>query len=184
MLVESVSVKNFKIFGDFSVEGLKRFTLVGGDNGCGKTTLLEAVVLCFSQEYGKTLLPIMPPLRDISIFDDNAFAHLSHGGEFNAPITVSCAGGGVCRGVKIAPTDSPSKPPWARLPMRKNPGDVLETSPVKRALADYTQNENLLRRVTISLHKGKFESFVHSGAKIADSIGLSWILFVRNGGLA
>ena len=184
MLIESVNVKNFKIFGDFSVEGLKRFTLVGGDNGCGKTTLLEAVALCFNEEYGETSLPIVPPLRNVSIFDHNAFAHLSHGGEFNAPIKMSCAGDGACHGVEITPTDEiPAKTTMGAFADAKELGDVLETSPVKRALVDYTQNGNLLLRVTVSLHIDRFESYVHPGAKIADSIELRWILFVKNGGL-
>ena len=100
MLVESVSVKNFKILGDFSVEGLRRVTLLGGDNGCGKTTLLEAVQLCFNVTWDKSLIPpLLAPLRSTSIMNDNSFTRLSHGGE-NAPIEVSCVENNVSYSVK------------------------------------------------------------------------------------
>ena len=185
MLVESINVKNFKIFGDFSVERLKRFTLVGGDNGCGKTTLLEAVLLCFHQKYdGGKPLPIMYPLRDNSIFDDNAFAHLSHDGEFGAPITVSCVADGVRYSVKITPThDAPPQRVVGTFADAKESGDVLEVPPVKRALVEYARDEKALLHVTVALHKERFECFVHDKPKPVDSIKLPWVLFVRNGGL-
>ena len=184
MLIESVNVKNFKLLGDFSVEGLKQFTLVGGYNGCGKTTLLEAVTLCFNRKYDEKSLPIISPLREISIFDDNAFAHLSAGKEFSAPIMVLCVADGVRHGIKIMPTDdAPAKKVIGTFADAKESSDVLEIQPVKRALVDYTQKENLLSRVTVSLHKDKFESFVHPLPNATTPIGPGWFLFVRNGGL-
>ena len=182
MLVESVSVKNFKIFGDFSVEGLKRFTLVGGYNGCGKTTLLEAMALCFNPVYSETSLSIIAPLRDPSIFDYNAFAYLSHGGEFSVPITVSCMADGVCYSVKATSThDAPPQRVVGAFADAKESGDVLEVPPIRRALVEYACNEKAQRHVTVSLHKDKFEAFVHDEPKIVSKF--PWILFVRNGGL-
>ena len=102
MLVESVSVKNFKLLGDFSVGGLRQFTLVGGDNGVGKTTLLEAVKLCFSwNEWEQSKVPpLLEPLRSASIMNDGAFARLFHGGNPDAPITAQCVANNTSYSVK------------------------------------------------------------------------------------
>jgi len=51
MYVSSLTVKNFRNFGDppFTME-LRPFTLILGENNIGKTNLLAAISLLFSQE--------------------------------------------------------------------------------------------------------------------------------------
>jgi energy-coupling factor transporter ATP-binding protein EcfA2 len=55
MYVKRVSIKNYRNFGDppFALE-LKPFTLLLGENNVGKTNLLNAIALLFSQEIGIT----------------------------------------------------------------------------------------------------------------------------------
>ena len=95
MLVESVSVKNFKLLGDFSVGGLRQFTLVGGDNGVGKTTLLEAILLCFSgqmhgQQVSQEMAQAILPMRDIRLAHPTTVGNLFHGRNVANKIGVEC----------------------------------------------------------------------------------------------
>jgi putative ATP-dependent endonuclease of the OLD family len=55
MYIKSISIKNFRNFGDppFALE-LRPFTLLLGENNIGKTNLLNAIALLFSQEIGIT----------------------------------------------------------------------------------------------------------------------------------
>lgn len=53
MYIQSLSIKNYRNFGEtpFVIE-LKPFTLLLGENNIGKTNLLNAVALLFSQDIG------------------------------------------------------------------------------------------------------------------------------------
>ena len=93
MLVQSVAVKNFKLLGDFTVEGLRPVTLLGGDNGCGKTTLLESVLLCLHRR--PSAFPVVTALRDYKRVGDDSFVTLFSGEKTRKPIEVSCLEGGV-----------------------------------------------------------------------------------------
>ena len=90
MLVESVRVKNFKALGDFEVGGLRPVTLLGGDNGCGKTTLLEAVLLCMHRK--KSAYPIHAALREKRT-NSAAFADMIHRGSgARKSFQITCGG--------------------------------------------------------------------------------------------
>ena len=91
MLVESIVVKNFKLLGDFAVEGLRRVTLLGGKNGCGKSSLLEAVLLCMHRK--KSVYPAQVALRGKQP-ESGAFVELFHNLNIGAPIVVVCRGEG------------------------------------------------------------------------------------------
>ena len=43
MIVERVKLKNFRSHGEYTLEFRKRTTMIAGENGCGKTSILEAV---------------------------------------------------------------------------------------------------------------------------------------------
>ena len=93
MLVESVTVKNFKVLGDFEVGGLRPVTLLGGDNGCGKTTLLEAILLCMHRK--KSAYPIHAALREKRT-NSAAFADMLHSGSgARKSFQITCGGGGM-----------------------------------------------------------------------------------------
>ena len=95
MLIERITAENFKILGDFAVEGLRPVTLLGGDNGCGKTTLLEAVLLCLDRR--PTSFPIITALRDHKRLGDRSFATLFHAEDYRKRILIACEeSGSVC----------------------------------------------------------------------------------------
>ena len=49
--IQTVEIKNYKCFQDFRVKNLKRVNLIGGRNNIGKTTFLEACLLCMADDY-------------------------------------------------------------------------------------------------------------------------------------
>jgi predicted ATPase len=68
MKIESLSLRNFKRFGELTIEFKNKVTgeianqfLVLGDNGTGKTTVLQAIALCLSMVSGR--------IRTIGEFD-------------------------------------------------------------------------------------------------------------------
>jgi AAA15 family ATPase/GTPase len=44
--IKTLKIQNYKCLKNFQVEGFKRINLIGGRNNVGKTTLLEACLLC------------------------------------------------------------------------------------------------------------------------------------------
>ncbi|MDQ7046322.1 MAG: AAA family ATPase [Sulfurovum sp.] len=48
--LKTLKIKNYKCLKNFEVEKFKRVNLIGGRNNVGKTTLLEACLLCSTTE--------------------------------------------------------------------------------------------------------------------------------------
>lgn len=89
MLIEKVTVRNFKILHNFTVEGLRPVTLLGGKNGCGKTSLLEAVLLCMHRK--KSVYPFQIALRDKRP-ESRAIVELFHNLNTDGEFSVVCGG--------------------------------------------------------------------------------------------
>jgi len=47
-MINSIDIKNFRCFEHLSIDGIKRFNVIVGENGAGKTALLEAIFLALS----------------------------------------------------------------------------------------------------------------------------------------
>ena len=184
MLVESVSVKNFKLLGDFSVGGLRPFTLVGGDNGVGKTTLLEAVKLCFSwNEWAQSKIPpLLEPLRSASIVNDDAFARLSHGGNLDAPITAQCVANNTPYSVKAELARA--------LPTAGGTGTLADVGkigsvdirPAKQVQVDYNMGSALYGPFILEVTDEVFK-FDRPKGKSAVLLPFQIIVHMLNGGL-
>ncbi|CAA7625539.1 putative ATPase [Magnetospirillum sp. LM-5] len=58
-MLTGLHIQNYRQFRDFKVEGLKRFNLIVGDNGVGKSALLEAVWLLVNDGDVEALLDIL-----------------------------------------------------------------------------------------------------------------------------
>lgn len=59
--IKEIKIENYKCFNNFKADGFKRVNLIGGRNNVGKTTLLEACLLCMVDKYSsiyKRLLEI------------------------------------------------------------------------------------------------------------------------------
>src|SRR5439155_17958717 len=52
VMVKTFNIQNFRCFRNVSLDGLKRFNIIVGDNGSGKTSLLEAMFLVASASPG------------------------------------------------------------------------------------------------------------------------------------
>jgi len=48
-MLRDLTIKNYRAFKDFSIDGLARVNLIVGDNNAGKTSFLEAVYLLASR---------------------------------------------------------------------------------------------------------------------------------------
>ena len=89
MLIEKVTVRNFKILGDFAVEGLRPVTLLGGKNGCGKSSLLESILLCTHRK--RSAYPIQIALRGKRP-ENRAVVELFHNLNIGEEFSVVCEG--------------------------------------------------------------------------------------------
>jgi Fe-S cluster assembly ATPase SufC len=113
-MVHSLSIKNFRAFGDFRVEGLSPINMIVGDNGVGKTTLLEAIFLAAGGNVTGGLLIRQWRGLDIKIQPASAesvvqgiFADLFHDPSKSAPIEIELWGEGAeNRHLTIKPTKS------------------------------------------------------------------------------
>jgi AAA15 family ATPase/GTPase len=48
-MIKNLSIKNYKLFKDIEIKNISQFTLIGGKNNAGKTSLLHAMFLLFDR---------------------------------------------------------------------------------------------------------------------------------------
>lgn len=58
-MLRDLTIKNYRAFKDFSIDGLARVNLIVGDNNAGKTSFLEAVYLLKAQNDSTALLALL-----------------------------------------------------------------------------------------------------------------------------
>ena len=50
--INNIEIENYKCFDNFKVDGFKRVNLIGGKNNIGKTSFMEACLICSAESYG------------------------------------------------------------------------------------------------------------------------------------
>jgi AAA15 family ATPase/GTPase len=48
-MIKNLSIKNYKLFKDIEIKNISQFTLIGGKNNVGKTSLMEAMFMLFDK---------------------------------------------------------------------------------------------------------------------------------------
>ena len=83
-MLRDLTIKNYRAFKDFSMDGLARVNLIVGDNNAGKTSFLEAVYLLANQGSPAVLLQLLDSRGEFAYFPDSPgkteyqTAHLFH----------------------------------------------------------------------------------------------------------
>ena len=85
-MLKKLEIKNFKRFDSLVVDGIQPFTLIGGDNDVGKTTLLEAAFFC----YNRSESIIIEPFRDQNSIHTGGIRNLFHNGNSESPLEITC----------------------------------------------------------------------------------------------
>lgn len=62
-MFKNLKVRNYRVFKDLRIDGLRRINLIAGRNNAGKTALLEALTLLASGHSGATVNPLV--MRDL-----------------------------------------------------------------------------------------------------------------------
>ncbi len=82
-MLNSISIKNFRIFDKFSLNRLARVNLIVGKNNIGKSSLLEALYLLVSQETPRALIKLLEARGEISFTQNDSF----HAGEYEYEVS-------------------------------------------------------------------------------------------------
>lgn len=86
-MLRDLTIKNYRCFKDFSIDGLARVNLIVGKNNSGKTSFLEAVYLLVNQQNPFSLLELLynrgeyGEVVDVRREFDYQIAHIFHGHE-------------------------------------------------------------------------------------------------------
>ena len=99
-MIHSVEIRNFRCFRSLSVGDCRRFNVIVGDNGAGKTALLEAIFLALGSS--PTLALRYRQQRglvgqfggQLHVIEEAMWRDLFYKGEWDSPINVELSGDG------------------------------------------------------------------------------------------
>jgi AAA15 family ATPase/GTPase len=86
-MLDSLYIKNFRLFKELTIEHLGRVNLIVGRNNSGKTCLLEALWI-YGRNADSTVLEKIIAKRDEN-WDSSEFHHIYHNNDTTAPIIIS-----------------------------------------------------------------------------------------------
>ena len=105
-MLKSLRIRNYRVFKDLEVSGLKRINLIAGKNNSGKTSLLEAICLLVSHKNPQVAInshvvrppaPVDEPGATL-LSVETAWKHLFHGVDMTRPIKID---GALTSGLKV-----------------------------------------------------------------------------------
>ena len=105
-MIKSLRIRNYRVFKDLEVGGLKRINLIAGKNNSGKTSLLEAICLLVSHKNPQVAIsshvvrPPTPVDEPVTTFlsVETAWKHLFHDANMSRPIKI---GGALTSGLEV-----------------------------------------------------------------------------------
>lgn len=102
-MISSIEIKNYKLIERLSLEKLQRLTVVGGKNGCGKSSLLESIFLMFDRMNPHlTMRGLMwRGLGNIPVDPEYVWAPIFHKFNLGADISVKSQYKGKEKGVSL-----------------------------------------------------------------------------------
>lgn len=98
-MLKSLRIRNYRVFKDLEVGGLKRINLIAGKNNSGKTSLLEAICLLVSHKNPQVAINshvVRPPTpadepATTPLSVETAWKHLFHDADTTRPIKIDGA---------------------------------------------------------------------------------------------
>lgn len=140
-MIESAEIHNFRSLRDVELSGLRRVNLVVGDNGAGKTALLEALYVASTEDQG-TAVAILDRLRGLSPFmpgfspsDGTAsWASLFYREQLESPIQI------MLRGPSLGEAQTEVRPLSQLVTAGPSDGDAIAGDAPRTAKARVTRN--------------------------------------------
>ena len=128
----SLSIQNFRGISDLTIERLGRVTLIVGENGVGKTTLLDAVRLYATQGYYPTLRKILLDNDEVILVqnDETAvaipdFAALFYGRQPSSTDFMTITPNGVASALTIKPGGGLFRRNWSSYEADQNDNHIM-----------------------------------------------------------
>src|SRR5271167_228154 len=99
-MIHSIEIRNFRCFRELAIENVRRFNLIAGENGAGKTALLEAIFLALGSS---AQLPVRYRQHrgldgtfngTMASIEEALWRDLFYRGNWDAPISVDLKGDG------------------------------------------------------------------------------------------
>lgn len=57
-MIKNIKIKNFRALKELQINDFSQFNIFVGENSCGKTSILEAIFMCYTQENANSLIKI------------------------------------------------------------------------------------------------------------------------------
>lgn len=101
-MIESIKIKNFRGIQNLEIKDFKNYNIFVGENSCGKTSILEAIAICYGIEEIRSLVRVQD-FRHILILPPNLIS-LFYNFNFLSPIEISSVFDSQEMQVQIHPT--------------------------------------------------------------------------------
>jgi len=122
MSFQQISIRNFRAIASLEIENIKQINLLTGRNNCGKTSVLEAILLLAGMS-NPVLAVTIHNLRGLALTDNEDFGCLFHGFDSSTNPAISGKSGPRQRRLDIGFIYPTSMGIVEQLPGRQEPTD-------------------------------------------------------------